>query len=54
MRETKVSKLSLLSEVGSLIYDFRLEKKNSSIDRMRAVTSESYNTHTFAPFRKWY
>ena len=27
MRETKVSKLSLLSEVGSLIYDFRLEKK---------------------------
>ena len=39
MREKKISKLSLLSQVGSLIYNFCREK--SSIDRKKTVTSES-------------
>ena len=39
MGEKKMLKLCLLSQVGSLIYNFCREK--SSIDRKKTVTSES-------------
>ena len=45
MQDIANSKLLLL-QVGSLIYNFRWEKRESSMDRMRTVTSERYNTHT--------
>ena len=39
-----MSKLSLLSQVDSLIYKFcRDKEKKSSIDRMKTVTSEFQN-----------
>ena len=49
MRETKISKmpkLSLVLQVSSLTNNFPFEKKNSSFNRMKTVTSERSNTHT--------
>ena len=48
MGETKMSKLLLLSQVGSTFFDlkFSLGKENSSIDRMKIVASGRCNSHT--------
>ena len=49
MRETKISKmpkLSLVLQVSSLTNNFPFEKKNSSFNRMKTVTSERSKTHT--------
>ena len=44
--ETEMSKLSLIPQEGSLIYNFRLERKNWNIDRMKNDTSERCSTYT--------
>ena len=41
-----MSKLSLLSQVPSLIYNLIERKKHSSIDQMKTVANERYNTPT--------
>ena len=46
MREIKMSKLYPLSLVGILIYNYRWNKKNSRINRMKCVTSERRITYT--------
>ena len=43
MRDTKMSKHPLLSQVGSLIYNFRRKEKEI---QMKTFTSEKYNNHT--------
>ena len=41
-----MSKLFLLSQIGSLIYNFVKKRKNLSINRMKSVTSQTWNGRT--------